>query len=439
LITIVSLIVSVSSLSILVRSVQSAAVTTVNVVPQSVTASVGEVFTVSIRVTGVLDLYGWQFKLNWTASTLDVVNVVEGSFLNSNRTTFFTFIADNTTGHILVDCTLVGPVLGVNGDGVLANMTFYVKEAGQSPLDLYEATLLNSREMEIPCELAGGYGYFNVGHDVAVTNIEASPTMGLIGDIIEINVTVQNLGGFDENFNVTVHANSQVIGIQSVSLSSDSTANLTFTWDTTGFGKGEYAIAASASVVQGEVETGNNTRTADVVVTLLNLGHDVAIVSVAPLKTVVGQGYSLKIAVTVKDYGVFDEAFNVTAYADSTAVDTQTVALASGQKAVVLIIENTSGIAKGNYTLSAEAGPVPEETETADNTAIDGWVVITIPGDVNGDESVNIYDAIILAGAYNSQPDVQYWNPNADINGDNVVDLYDAILLASSFGVTGIQ
>jgi hypothetical protein len=403
-----------------------------------VAASVGQDFTISVRVTSVLDLYGWQFKLNWTASTLDVVNVDEGSFLKSSGNTFFTFNLDNTTGHIIVDCTLVGPVPGVNGDGVLANITFYVKVAGQSPLDLYEAVLLNSREMEIPCQIMGGYGYFNVGHDVAVTDVEISPITGLIGEMVEINITIQNLGGSDENFNVTVHANSQVIGMQSVSLTSGSSANLAFNWDTASFGKGEYTIAASASVVQGEVDIGNNTRTADVVVTLLNPGNDVAIVSLAPFKTVAGQGYSLRIAVTVKNYGLFNEAFNVTIYADTTAIDAQTVNLASGQKVDLLFTGNTSSMIKGNYTLRATAGPVPQETETADNTAIDGWVVITISGDINGDESVNIYDAILLAGAYNSKPDVQYWNPNADINGDNVVDLYDAILLATNFGKTSI-
>jgi hypothetical protein len=28
------------------------------------------------------------------------------------------------------------------------------------------------------------------------------------------------------------------------------------------------------------------------------------------------------------------------------------------------------------------------------------------------------------------------WNANADINGDNIVDVYDAMLLASNYGNT---
>jgi hypothetical protein len=55
-------------------------------------------------------------------------------------------------------------------------------------------------------------------------------------------------------------------------------------------------------------------------------------------------------------------------------------------------------------------------------------------GDINGDRKVDIYDAIILAGAFDSSPRSLNWNLNADINRDNIVDIYDAIILASYFG-----
>jgi len=54
-------------------------------------------------------------------------------------------------------------------------------------------------------------------------------------------------------------------------------------------------------------------------------------------------------------------------------------------------------------------------------------------GDINKDWVVDIFDAIILAGAYNSKPGDPNWKPNADINGDNIIDIYDAILLANHF------
>jgi hypothetical protein len=60
--------------------------------------------------------------------------------------------------------------------------------------------------------------------------------------------------------------------------------------------------------------------------------------------------------------------------------------------------------------------------------------LITIPGDTNGDRTVDIYDAIMLAGAYDSKPSDSNWKANADINGDNTVDIYDAIMLSGHYG-----
>lgn len=57
-----------------------------------------------------------------------------------------------------------------------------------------------------------------------------------------------------------------------------------------------------------------------------------------------------------------------------------------------------------------------------------------IPGDVNGDGIVDIFDAILLASAYGSTPSDTSWNPNADINNDEIVDIFDAIILASNYG-----
>jgi outer membrane protein assembly factor BamB len=60
---------------------------------------------------------------------------------------------------------------------------------------------------------------------------------------------------------------------------------------------------------------------------------------------------------------------------------------------------------------------------------------VAIPGDINLDRVVDIYDAIILATAFNSKPSSPNWNAYADINRDGLVDIYDAILLANNFEV----
>jgi hypothetical protein len=58
----------------------------------------------------------------------------------------------------------------------------------------------------------------------------------------------------------------------------------------------------------------------------------------------------------------------------------------------------------------------------------------TLLGDINGDGIVDVYDAILLAAAFNSGRGDPNWNPHADLNNDRVVDFYDAIILANNFG-----
>jgi Dockerin type I domain len=60
-------------------------------------------------------------------------------------------------------------------------------------------------------------------------------------------------------------------------------------------------------------------------------------------------------------------------------------------------------------------------------------VQTSIPGDVNLDGLVDIFDAIKLAIAFGSKPPNLNYDPYADINADGMVDLFDAILLANHY------
>ena len=172
---------------------------------------------------------------------------------------------------------------------------------------------------------------------------------------------------------------------------------------------------------------------------------DIAITNITRSKTVVGQGSHLSINITMKNQGDYNENFNITVCANTTAIATlMNINLTSGNSTTISFTWNTIGFAKGNYTINADATPVPSETDTTDNTHIDGWVIITIPGDVNGDKTVNILDCIILANHFGHAngnghtPDTKEWKNcmNTDINSDNRVNILDCIILAGHFGET---
>jgi hypothetical protein len=231
----------------------SSSTTTVYVDPQESIGMIGQNFTINIRISNVVDLYGWELKLGWNATILDSVEVSEGSFLKSGGSTFFTYKTNNTLGYMIIDCTLLGQVPGVSGSGVLATIKFYVENVGECPLDLYDTILVNSAEQTIEHTAIDGYYYTSV-HDVAVIDLKASST--------EVNVTVENQGTHTETFNVNAYytrLSDPLIGTQTVTLAKGATVTLTFTWNPPS--PGRYEIRAEATAVPQETDNADNTYT----------------------------------------------------------------------------------------------------------------------------------------------------------------------------------
>jgi hypothetical protein len=164
--------------------------------------------------------------------------------------------------------------------------------------------------------------------------------------------------------------------------------------------------------------------------------HDVAITDVSSSKTVVGEKLTLNLSVCVENQGDFIETFSATAYANTTIIDTfENFTLTSGDVTTLTFIWNTTGIAKGNYTIKAKATSVPSETDLDDNTLIaDECVCVTIQGDVDCDRDVDLYDAVKLLVRYGAKKGQPECDPNCDIDGDGDIDLFDAVILLTHYG-----
>jgi parallel beta-helix repeat protein len=173
--------------------------------------------------------------------------------------------------------------------------------------------------------------------------------------------------------------------------------------------------------------------------------HDIGITGITTSTTVVGQGFSLNISITIFNYGDDTETFNVTVYANETTItllngeNYTTVALASGESASVVITWNTAGFAIGNYNMTVCTTPVSGETDTTDNNLTDGWILVTIPGDVDGDlenghYDVDLFDAVKLLACYGAKEGEPNFDPNCDIDDNGQVFLFDAVILLSRYG-----
>lgn len=164
--------------------------------------------------------------------------------------------------------------------------------------------------------------------------------------------------------------------------------------------------------------------------------HDIAVIDVKPYKTVIGQNQSMSVFATVENQGDTIEAFNVTVYYNTSIVGTQDVnGLVVRTEATLEFTWNTTGLAKGNYTLKTEVSIVPDETDTTDNTWVES-VIISILGDVNGDFTDDIFDVVLVATAFGSEAGDENWNANADFNEDSIIDIYDVVTVAKNFGKT---
>jgi len=226
--------------------------TAVSVSPSFMTGDVGQDFSVNVNISGVSDaygLYGWEFKLGWNASLLDLVSVDEGPFLKSGGNTYFTYFLNTTEEHIVVDCTLEDQIPGVNGSGILATVTFNPTNAGECPLNLYDVTLLNSNEEPINCSLGGSY----------VTNVILQKTVVFQGYDLDFNVTAGDPSSYPETFNFTAYANNTFIASQTVTLNDGDPTTLSFTWNTAGFALGLYSISTYARLIVGDTDMTNNT------------------------------------------------------------------------------------------------------------------------------------------------------------------------------------
>jgi len=162
--------------------------------------------------------------------------------------------------------------------------------------------------------------------------------------------------------------------------------------------------------------------------------RDIAITDIIPSKTVIGQNYSASIEVFIKNQGSSTETFNLSIYANTSLIQTKTATLPSLGSATVTFSWNTSGWNKGVYTLNAYAAPLPGEVDTSDNSLTNGMVKVTVPGDVDGDRDIDIYDVVRIASIYGSKKGEPRYIPNVDINGNGEINIYDVVIATSRYG-----
>ena len=221
-------------------------------------------FTINITVADITEnesLYGLDFGISFNSSIINATSIMEGPFLKTAGGTLFSSyknneeFPNNKTGVVGGSNILLGyPTTGAYGSGILANITFEVLAEGNTPLHFYGSELRhwNGTFPPVPIEHMSFDGFFTNLHDIAILDdgVVPSPDAVEAGELVNVNVTVENRGDFDETFEVALYYDSVHIDTQPDALGVGATTTLEFTWDTTGVTEGDYTLTASATVLK---------------------------------------------------------------------------------------------------------------------------------------------------------------------------------------------
>jgi parallel beta-helix repeat protein len=162
---------------------------------------------------------------------------------------------------------------------------------------------------------------------------------------------------------------------------------------------------------------------------------DVAVSNVTLFKNTVGEGLPMKVNATIQNQGKVKMNATLNLCANGTIVDTiANITLAVGNSSRESLIWNTTGFAKGNYTLTAETDPISYEVDTADNIALGGVVLVSTVGDINGDRLVNIRDIHLFGKVFNATPLDPLWVAEADVNDDLIINTQDLHIMNAHYG-----
>lgn len=164
---------------------------------------------------------------------------------------------------------------------------------------------------------------------------------------------------------------------------------------------------------------------------------DMAVLNVTSFKSIIGQGHTANVSITIANQGSIPQPPIITLYANITPIHIQVSTLEKNSSATIIIEWRTTNYAKGNYTLAAVANLVAGETNTTNNTFIDSWVYVGIAGDVDGNHKVDMSDLYLVALNFGRR--APYETPqraNCDINNDGVIGMFDLYIVAVHYGQT---
>jgi parallel beta-helix repeat protein len=167
---------------------------------------------------------------------------------------------------------------------------------------------------------------------------------------------------------------------------------------------------------------------------LMNPYRPVCSMTIEPLKTIVGEGFTAPIKLALTNPSAETQTFNLAVQANALTIHTQNLTLHGGASANITLEWNTMGYAKGPYRIAVQATTVNGKRDTF--YAFPLYIFLTIPGDINNDRQIDIYDVVLITSVYDAKKGDADYEPNKDINNDLIIDIYDVVICTSHYNQT---
>jgi len=334
--------------------------------------SYGKNFTTDIKLDNATDLYGFEFKLYWNTTLLDLADV--NLIPPWTNYTIGTNQINETIGRYYVGVSTLAPSPSFNGSTTLATLTFQITYVPIFPhpenvsciFDLNETILADPNAKPIPHIVYDGEYWCYA----AKTEIQILPQLyeaKALNQIFNLSITVTNVADLD-TFEFVFQYNTTLLDAKEIVVSS--------------FADRDYKVSKNMiDDTQG-------------LVTL-------RIESIDPPLQV---NESLELATIT---------FEVTY-----AVQWPTAP-----------IEYYFSFNSTELLTPTGAPILHDPTEAL-------YRYRPIPGDLNSDGRVGISDLFKVAKAYGTSPGDEKWDPIADLNNDDTINIFDLIRVARNYGRT---
>lgn len=112
--------------------------------PDSTDIVPGEDCELELKVDSIENFKSYSISISYDPVFLSLRDVIEGTFLSSEGTTFFYESINNDAGNVLLDSSILGSSAAVSGEGTLATLTFTSLKKGSTNLTF---TLVKMRDI----------------------------------------------------------------------------------------------------------------------------------------------------------------------------------------------------------------------------------------------------------------------------------------------------